>query len=130
MAEYDGEIRIKAVVDSTSIEKDLTKQKNAYKELSKEREQLLKSQSKYEKQSSKLIRQQDTLNERLKTQENRYQKIKDKLDLFKSSTDFSAMNIYSKEEETRIKHFEMDLSLISDKIKKLKGEIENTNQAS
>ena len=130
MAEYDGEIRIKAVVDSTSIEKDLAKQKNAYKELSKEREQLLKSQSKYEKQSSKLIRQQDTLNERLKTQENRYQKIKDKLDLFKSSTDFSAMNIYSKEEETRIKHFEMDLGLIADKIKKLNGEIENTNKAS
>ena len=130
MAEYDGEIRIKAVVDSTSIEKDLANQKNAYKELSKEREQLLKSQSKYEKQSSKLIRQQDTLNERLKTQENRYQKIKDKLDLFKSSTDFSAMNIYSKEEETRIKHFEMDLGLIADKIKKLNGEIENTNKAS
>lgn len=130
MAEYDGEIRIKAVVDSTSIEKDLANQKNAYKELSKEREQLLRSQSKYEKQSSKLIRQQDALNERLKTQENRYQKIKDKLDLFKSSTDFSAMNIYSKEEETRIKHFEMDLSLIADKIKKLNGEIENTNQAS
>ena len=130
MSEYDGEIRIKAVVDSTSIEKDLTKQKNAYKELSKEREQLLKSQSKYEKQSSKLIRQQDALNERLKTQENRYEKIKDKLDLFKSSTDFSAMNIYSKEEEARIKHFEMDLGLIADKIKKLKGEIENTNQAS
>lgn len=130
MAEYDGEIRIKAVVDSTSIEKDLAKQKNSYKELSKEREQLLKSQSRYEKQSSNLIRQQDTLNERLKTQENRYEKIKDKLDLFKSSTDFSAMNIYSKEEETRIKHFEMDLGLIADKIKKLKGEIENTNQAS
>lgn len=130
MAEYDGEIRIKAVVDSTSIEKDLTNQKNAYKELSKEREQLLKSQSKYEKQNSNLIRQQDALNERLKTQENRYQKIKDKLDLFKSSTDFSAMNIYSKEEETRIKHFEMDLDLIADKIKKLKGEIENTNQSS
>ena len=33
MSEYDGEIRIKAVVDSTSKEKDLTKQKNAYKEL-------------------------------------------------------------------------------------------------
>lgn len=130
MAEYDGEIRIKAVVDSTSIEKDLANQKNAYKELSKEREQLLKSQSKYEKQNSNLIRQQDALNERLKTQENRYQKIKDKLDLFKSSTDFSAMNIYSKEEETRIKHFEMDLDLIADKIKKLKGEIENTNQSS
>ncbi|WP_141222712.1 hypothetical protein, partial [Klebsiella pneumoniae] len=88
MSEYDGEIRIKTVVDSSEIEKDIMNQKKSYEELAKEQDYLLKNQIKLEKEKSKLISKQTILNERLIALSNREQKIRDKIEFTKKQSEF------------------------------------------
>ena len=131
MSEYDGEIRIKTVVDSSEIEKDIMNQKKSYEELAKEQDYLLKNQIKLEKEKSKLISKQTILNERLIALSNREQKIRDKIEFTKKQSEFGNLpgGFFSPKEEMKLKHYQLDLNEVISKESRLKKEIESVNSA-
>lgn len=131
MAEYDGEIRIKTVVDSSEIEKDIMNQKKSYEELAKEQDYLVKNQIKLEKEKAKLINKQIVLNERLIALSNREQKIRDKIEFTKKQSEFGNLpgGFFSPKEEMKLKHYQLDLNEVISKESRLKKEIESVNSA-
>ena len=114
MAEYDGEIRIKATVDTSGIENEINSQKSSYQELSKERERLIKKQIQLEKEYANIVSQQSSLALQLETQENKILKILDRREAVQDAIAASGGAATDRQIE-KLHQYEMDLGLAEKK---------------
>lgn len=128
MAEYDGEIRIKATVDTSGIENEINSQKNSYQELSKERERLIKKQIQLEKEYANIVSQQSSLALQLEAQENRILKILDRREAVQDAIAANGGAATDRQIE-KLHQYEMDLGLAEKKEALLKSRIEEKNIA-
>lgn len=128
MAEYDGEIRIKATVDTSGIENEINSQKSSYQELSKEREKLIKKQIQLEKEYANIVNQQSSLALQLEAQENRILKILDRREAVQDAIAANGGAATDRQIE-KLHQYEMDLGLAEKKEALLKSRIEEKNIA-
>lgn len=128
MAEYDGEIRLKTVIDSSSIEQDLMKKKDDYKELSRERERLIKKQIQLQKEYANSLNQQSSLALQLESQENRILKILNKREAVQDAIASSSREATDRQIE-KLHQYEMDLDLAQKKETLLKSKLEEKSTA-
>lgn len=128
MAEYDGEIRIKATVDTSGIENEINSQKSSYQELSKERERLIKKQIQLEKEYANIVNQQSSLALQLEAQENRILKILDRREAVQDAIAANGGAATDRQIE-KLHQYEMDLGLAEKKEALLKSRIEEKNLA-